>query len=402
MSDINSLAKNSTVIELFDSCQLENIASFLKFNPKKVIFIGFSNSDFAEKYDAISEVIKNIKPNILLEYVDVKRYDYDDIINKLESIIKSNHNCYFDLTGGKELVLVAMGELSTKYNVPMYQIDLHANKVIAIKDCDKLPQEDNIRLTLADSVSLNCGILENCDTPIADENYINTVNGLWNIAKNRNIDWNAETKAFVKFEKNNCRQENTNEFTCEMRAFNSQRSDFAALFSALKRQGYITTVNNGRILKYKYKNSHIRSYLKKSGNILEDYTYIIVKSIEAEMPNAIHDASIQVFVRWLDDGEESKIKNEIDVAFMCGIIPVFISCKSGTINRNALYELSTVANRLGGKYAKKILVATEIDPNPLSRAAVLDRAEEMDISVISDVSEIGRGAVIDKIKQVLF
>ena len=46
-----------------------------------------------------------------------------------------------------------------------------------------------------------------------------------------------------------------------------------------------------------------------------------------------------------------------------GLIPIFISCKSGKMTEkntlHALYELDTVANRFGGKYAKKVLVAPQ-------------------------------------------
>ena len=42
----------------------------------------------------------------------------------------------------------------------------------------------------------------------------------------------------------------------------------------------------------------------------------------------------------------------------------------------ALYELQTVAERFGGKYAKKVLVTA----NPIGQV-YLDRAEEMEIEV---------------------
>ena len=45
---------------------------------------------------------------------------------------------------------------------------------------------------------------------------------------------------------------------------------------------------------------------------------------------------------------------------------------------HALYELETVAERFGGKYAKKVLVSVQ----PLSRTYA-ERAKEMDIEVRS-------------------
>ena len=56
--------------------------------------------------------------------------------------------------------------------------------------------------------------------------------------------------------------------------------------------------------------------------------------------------------------------------------PTFISCKIGSVDQMALYELETVANRFGGKYAKKVLATAQ----PLS-AAHMQRAKEMGIEV---------------------
>ena len=57
-------------------------------------------------------------------------------------------------------------------------------------------------------------------------------------------------------------------------------------------------------------------------------------------------------------------------------LPIFISCKIGSVDQMALYELETVANRFGGKYAKKVLATAQ----PLSQGH-MRRAEEMGIEV---------------------
>ena len=57
-------------------------------------------------------------------------------------------------------------------------------------------------------------------------------------------------------------------------------------------------------------------------------------------------------------------------------LPVLISCKIGNVDQKSLYELETVANRFGGKYARKILIV----PKDLSEGHKL-RAEEMGIEI---------------------
>ncbi|MGN0501964.1 MAG: hypothetical protein ACI4HN_03470, partial [Ruminococcus sp.] len=50
-----------------------------------------------------------------------------------------------------------------------------------------------------------------------------------------------------------------------------------------------------------------------------------------------------------------------------------------------LYKLSTVAERFGGKYAKKVLVASETDKMGISGEYLKQRADEMGIRIIENV-----------------
>ena len=121
------------------------------------------------------------------------------------------------------------------------------------------------------------------------------------------------------------------------------------------------------------------NYLSES--VGEIYTYMLMREIADESPGYYDDINRSVSIDW--DGTVydrslgvSDTKNEIDVMATRDLVPIFISCKNGDVDKSALYELDTVAERFGGKYAKKELVT----------AGFLDkhhqkRAEEMDILV---------------------
>lgn len=70
------------------------------------------------------------------------------------------------------------------------------------------------------------------------------------------------------------------------------------------------------------------------------------------------------------------VVNEIDIMSINNNLPTFISCKIGNVDQMALYELETVANRFGGKYAKKVLIVAK----DVAHGHLL-RAEEMGIEV---------------------
>ena len=98
-----------------------------------------------------------------------------------------------------------------------------------------------------------------------------------------------------------------------------------------------------------------------------------------------------VFLDW-DTVADEKIEtyNEIDVIVMDGVEPAFVSCKNGAIPVDELYKLNAVAERFGGKYAKKVLVASglgNLKSDSGNRAVFIDenirdRAGEMKIKII--------------------
>ncbi|MBQ1309070.1 MAG: hypothetical protein IIY54_05140 [Ruminococcus sp.] len=72
---------------------------------------------------------------------------------------------------------------------------------------------------------------------------------------------------------------------------------------------------------------------------------------------------------------------------MRGTIPVFVSCKNGRVEMDELYKLDTVAERFGGSYAKKVVVATALNKNNSFTKYFEQRAHDMDITLVDDILE---------------
>ena len=70
---------------------------------------------------------------------------------------------------------------------------------------------------------------------------------------------------------------------------------------------------------------------------------------------------------------------------MCGAVPVFISCKNGDVKVEELYKLEAVANRFGGKYAKKVLVITQPEKLGEREEPIRLRAKQMGIRLMVDI-----------------
>ncbi|MCR5595758.1 MAG: DUF1887 family protein [Lachnospiraceae bacterium] len=81
--------------------------------------------------------------------------------------------------------------------------------------------------------------------------------------------------------------------------------------------------------------------------------------------------------------QNADVYNEVDVLAIKDNIPLFISCKSGKMDSKAatvaFFEIKTVADRIGGKYARKALATT----HSLTKTSSL-RAREMGIEIITE------------------
>ena len=106
-----------------------------------------------------------------------------------------------------------------------------------------------------------------------------------------------------------------------------------------------------------------------------------------------------VVIDWqTDDPDGADVLNEIDLILMHQMTPVFISCKNGEVSNEELYKFNTVAERFGGKYAKKVLIATALDPEDLSTRYLLSRADAMNIRVVTDLQRLEPTAAVRRIR----
>ena len=116
-----------TVVEFFDKSPIENILSSLTMRLDKVIFIGREDS-VNHSIEIYRNVLMKKGLNIEMEYRLVKENAPEMIGNVLSEIVETEHECAFDLTGGEELFLVAVGMVFQKYkgkkNLQMHRFNI--------------------------------------------------------------------------------------------------------------------------------------------------------------------------------------------------------------------------------------------------------------------------------------
>jgi hypothetical protein len=138
---------------------------------------------------------------------------------------------------------------------------------------------------------------------------------------------------------------------------------------------------------FRFCDSTVERILTNAGQILELWVASVM--MDAKDPNArgkalFHDIMVGVHIDWNreDNNEKIQTTNEIDVLAMKKNVPIFISCKNGGFTVDELYKLDTVADRFGGGYAIKILVASNFDTDASNNKYIMKRATDMGITLI--------------------
>ena len=316
-----------------------------------------------------------------------------NITKTVEGETVRGSKCYFDLTGGADMVLVAMGMSSATHNIPMHRFDIDDGQMRIINTdadhIDKCVPGRQVRLTIEDLVQLQGGVVDRSMQKnfkdSLDDRLKQDIYALWQVASGDMDQWNGFSSVLKasKSSKSSQNPEHIQEWverTRVQKAAPSQRAigTEAALYQYLENLEQVGCIEDLKShqdwISFQYKNSHIRGCMLDAGSILELHTYF-----DRQDSGIYDDCKIGTHLKWgINAADEGYIvNNEIDVLLQKGYVLTFISCKAGDPDQMTLYELDTVASRFGGKYAKKELVTAGQMESHHDR-----RASEMGITVV--------------------
>ena len=397
-----------TAIEFYDRTPIENIISSLTTAPDKIIFIG-EGKTIKKSDKVISDFLKKKNQEIEIDYRFIKRNNLNNIVEVLSCIVEEEEQCVFDLTGGEDLVLVAMGIVFQKYadkNIQMQRFNFN-NGVVS--DCDndgRIVFSSEPVISIEDNIKLHNGVIKykekNLETGTyvwdLNDEFVNDIKSMWNICKSDPGKWNSqlnvlnaiddfsddETSLHVTFDISTLKD--------KLAYLGTKYIPIVSLLKSLNSKGIINSFSEKKeVISFSFKNYQIKKSLSKSGNLLELRTLVAAKTLLNKDGSQYYtDAMNGVYIDW--DGElhditdkEKDTENEIDIILMRGIVPIFISCKNGRVDDDELYKLEAVTDRFGGIYSKKILLATYLGKTAQSMEYFRQRANDMDISLSDKV-----------------
>jgi len=179
-----------------------------------------------------------------------------------------------------------------------------------------------------------------------------------------------------------------------MRDFEEKETIVREFLEELHNCGVIHDRSSYNVLRYSYTDPIFSYALSKAGNMLELMTLAQARCLRQGGKRYFNDCQTSVHIDWdgivHDDAmrKTPETRNEIDMIAMHGMVPFFVSCKNGGIEEVELYKLNTVAERFGGPYAKKLLIATDLGQtgSTYTNLTYEQRAEDMNIHLVKNAA----------------
>jgi hypothetical protein len=389
------------LLECFDRESVENIAACLRLKPEKVIFLG-DGEQMEGPLKRYRRFFAARGLEIQVTACHVRMEDIHDIMATLRYVLRSGEDYVIDITGGDEQLVLAVGMVmgqmpeADRRRVQIQKLLFGLEQGMDADGDGRMAALSREALSVEEIIALHGGIVHP-DTEQPGKQYSpGDVEPLWNAMCADRKEWNKAVMALNEFE-SRCDSDRDIELRLEVlreriSRFEEKERRLRWLLEKLSRCGVIDDRSSGEVIRYSYRDPLLRTCAQKAGNVLEIKTLLEARAMKDGQGPYFDDCVMGVNIDW--DGivfnpaqRVPETRNEIDVLVTRGMRSLFISCKNGEIGEEELYKLNTVARRFGGKYARKMLIATELDRKGQgANQAFLQRAEDMGIHVIRDAA----------------
>ena len=387
-----------TLIELYDERAIENILAADMFRPQRIVYLcpGEIAQDRSrqEKLRAFF-LHRGWEPELI--FIETSLFKADRILRQLLSISKKFPDCAIDVTGGSDAALFAAGMFAAQTGAPAFTYSRKRNRFY---DISGAAFADSLDCTLSYSVEEFFLMAGGTLLPGRVDNgtlsaYIHDFDPFFGCFLRFRRDWPGIISYIQKISPSEYGQTPP----LSVQGGYTVKGDHGARISAneaaleaLSHIGFLQDlkIKTGSTVSFRFRDLTVRGWLRDVGSVLELYTY------KACLDTGIfHDVISSAVVRWDDTLGHASVSNEIDVVATRGVVPLFLSCKTGDVKTEALNELAILRDRFGGKGAKAAIVTTE----PCN-AAARHRAAQLAIAVI-DLEELRDGHLVQRLKVIM-
>lgn len=391
-----------TVVEFFACSPIENMISCFSLKPDKVIFIG-EGRRMKRRVAAYENLARRLGIDAVFEYKSADQSSVNKICTALVEIVEQERDCCFDLTGGNELALVAMGRVFQLYegerHLQMQRFDINTGKIADCDDDGEVPAlQMGVALTGAEYIALHGGKVTHC-VKIESGASPEDIDALWSICRKNPARWNKDVNRLgdlsaITRREDGGRRAVIDKAKCSALPGCAQKLVAVKSFvEGLEKASLVRDVRDTPLeYSFAYKSPIVKTCLQKAGSVLERKALLLASKLKDSGGKSFYNDCVSAVVIDWDGSVDSTgfegTVNEIDLLLMRGFVPAFVSCKNGGVDDSELYKLSAVAERFGGAYAKKALLLSGFNKSGPARKYFLQRASDMGIRVITDADKL--------------
>ena len=383
------------LVELYDADMSENLISLSLREYDRVMFLCFSENGPSTRIRSLLQSVIRRRLGIETDFWEVRERSVDAAYSTLKALIKGEAHYCIDLTGGDELFIAAVGMLIKEHgsaggadvqNAPRTTFSVHSCRIPARREelhFGRFPDAPGKppALTFSDVIALNGGkMLEEggAEPDSTPEMLRREIIQLWHALRDMPTEWNRFCSLpYVEGTLPDEKGRISRRFSKSDDAAVSER-----VMQRLSKRGFISSYRiDGSELRYVLsEKAHTRNLYLMAGTVLEMYT-----ALAATDTGLFRECHTEVLLDYdgIVSGKPADPVNELDVTLMYGILPVLISCKNTTVTKEFLYEIRTMADHFGGRYAVAMMVSSRETPEP-----VRERAKEMGVVLVDNVQDL--------------
>lgn len=388
-----------TLIELYDSRPIENVLSTEVFCPERTIYLYPRYLKNAKKAkQQLQRYFKSRGVDTHLQFIEIDIYDVKQMLPELQKAVQAYPDCALDITGGSDAALFAAGLFCAKHDIPVFTYSRKRNCFFNIQGCSF---GDQFPCTLQHAVD-DCFLMAGGNVRMGRvdnsrlSHYLPVVDNFFRIYLKHKSTW----KQTVHYIQQASQLPKDAKITLHVDAPTTVKSMHGGRLQMprevmldLSELGFLKNLNLNRngFVSFDFQDEQVRTWLRDIGSVLELYVYKACLDLDL-----FNDVKTSVVVEWDDDEQaRNRVKNELDVVAMRGIVPLFISCKTGSIETEALNELAVLRDRFGGDGARAAVVSAQ-----RCQSVTRHRATELGITVI-DIEDLRKGRLASVLSAVV-
>ena len=328
-------------IRFLDKNVVSTLVPVYSMKPEKVVFLYDTRMVGENLRKEVEEAIRSRLPKASVQYLRVNMLRLEDVKYELEQTVQTykDKEVHIDITGGSEIMTACGLMAAQEHHLTLTYVDFYSGHMLNVLTSERICKTETV--TLEEYLKAIGGKYMSSSRHTPEEKDFERIMDMAQIIFANEKKWDKFfahiTRGFsaagvMEFSLG----ENVKSESCQF------------ILSEFLKRGFAKQIGEDR---YRYASEADKEYMTVSGIWLEMFIYIQAKK-------CFDEVYMGVDIDWNKRDICESRDNEIDVVIMKNSQPIFISCKMRPVEKETVYEIYSMARRLGGDYAKSLIATT--------------------------------------------